>query len=134
MDSPDVIYVGRRWCYCQGADRGDGLVIEDREPGSAGIDRFPDTAVHVAEVELVGPAGHAARGVTAAAAERAQHAPVEADVLGARGEGFGAGEKRRQDGRMLREPERRERDAGLGDSDEEVAARGGGHYGVTLPK
>jgi hypothetical protein len=37
---------------------------------------------------------------------------------------------------MLREPERGERDAGLGDVDEKVAARGHGPlaYGVTLAK
>src|SRR5213078_4013451 len=116
----------------EGADRRDGLVVEYREPGSAGVDRFPDAAIHVAEIELVRPAGHAGHGVAAAAAERAEHAPVEADwnieESGVRSLGT-----RREERLTLREPQRREGDAGLGELDEKVAARLHG-YGATLAK
>src|SRR5258708_5364373 len=129
LAAADVDHVGRRWRDRQRTDRRDGLVVEYREPGSAGVDGFPDAAVHVAEVELVGPAGHARRGVAAAASERAEHAPV----LRVGGWGLGAGGPRAKDWWILREPECRERDAGLGDVDEEIAARGH-DYGVTLAK
>ncbi len=80
------------------------------------------------EIEVVWPAGYSAHRVAAAASEWAEHAPVEADwnFEGARGSGLGVGE-------MLRDPERRERDAGLGELDEKVATRGH-DYGVTLAK
>ena len=72
----DVEDIGRRWGDCQSADRGDGLVVKYREPRSAGVPGFPNAAVDVPEIEFVGPVGHAAHGGDAAAAERAEHAPV----------------------------------------------------------
>src|SRR5207247_2478953 len=65
---PDVEHVGCRRRDGEGPDRRDGLVVEDRGPGSAGVDRFPDAAVDVAAIVLGGPAGAAAAGVDAAAA------------------------------------------------------------------
>src|SRR5207247_193517 len=88
-------------------------------PGSAGVDRFPDAAVDVAEIVLVGPAGDAADGVDAAAAKRAEHAPVEANRNVPRRARRGP-----QDRRIPLESERREGDAGLGDAMKEIAARG----------
>ena len=116
-------HVGRRWRDRQSADRGYGLVVKYREPRSAGVPGFPNAAVDVPEIEFIGPVGHAAHGGDAAAAERAEHAPVQTDrdveetggALGWRG--------RVEEGRPL-EPKCRQRDAGLSEADEEIAARG----------
>src|SRR2546422_2304005 len=98
------------------------MVIKYRQPRPAGVGGFPDATVHVAEIELVGPARYSAHRVAAAASERAEHAPVETDgnveEPGARSLGT-----RREERRMLRELQHRERDAGLRDTDEELSAR-----------
>jgi hypothetical protein len=51
------VWVGRR--DRDGADRLRGLVVEDRVPGAAVVVRFPNAAVHLADVEHIGLAGHA---------------------------------------------------------------------------
>ncbi len=53
-------------------------------PGAAVVVRLPDTAVDLAHVENVWLAGNAGRGAGAAAAKRADHAPMQllVSVLG----------------------------------------------------
>jgi hypothetical protein len=76
----DIHHVGIGLRHGDRADGGDGLSVEHRHPRAAGIDGFPDAAVHVAEVELVRTSGHAAHRVDASATEGADHAPMEAAV------------------------------------------------------
>ena len=90
LPGADVDRVRGRRRDRQGADGGNRLIVEYRRPRSAGVSRFPDAAVHMAEVELVRPPGHAARGGAAATAERAEHAPVEPNRDGEWGEGSGS--------------------------------------------
>ena len=87
-----MLRVGRR-----DGERADGagrLVVEDRLPGAAGIGGLPDAAVVDADVEDVRLAGDAGGADRPAAAERADHAPLQAGVKIGR-DGFGASRRRR---------------------------------------
>ena len=72
IDDPGI---GRR--NSERADRSNRLAIEDRLPGAAGIAGFPHAAVDRAEIEMIRLARHASDGKHAAAAERANVAPVQ---------------------------------------------------------
>ena len=67
-----------------GADRLRRLVIEDGIPGSAVVVGLPDPAIHLRHVKNIGLAGHPAESARAAAAEWADHPPVQflVSVLG----------------------------------------------------
>src|SRR6185436_4289378 len=58
-----------------GSDGPDGLAVEDRPPGAAGVGRLPDPAVDAAEVEVLALARHPRHREHAAAAERADEPP-----------------------------------------------------------
>src|SRR5262249_37130193 len=74
----DGVRRGRR--NRQSADRSNRLSIEHRHPDPPGVRGLPAAAVAGAHVDLVGPPGHAADGVHAAAAKRSEHPPLEAGV------------------------------------------------------
>ncbi len=71
----DDVGIRRRNFQC--ADRGDGLPIEYRLPGHAGVDRLPDAAVDRAEVKRGSVARHAGDCNGAAAAKRADQSPLQ---------------------------------------------------------
>src|SRR5207253_259177 len=77
LTTSDIDCVRLRWRDRDRANRCGRLGIEDREPYSSPIDRLPDSAVHGAEVKLVGAAGNSGRGGNAATAERAEHSPAK---------------------------------------------------------
>src|SRR6185503_10334043 len=81
-----------------GPDGSDGLAVEERAPGAAGVRRLPHAAVDAAEIEVLALARHARHREHAPAAERAQETPAQllelrgvhvsrARRLGGRGEG-----------------------------------------------
>ncbi len=110
----DVDRIGRRWGHRERADRGHRLGIEYRGPDPAGVDGFPDPAVHVAEVELVGPARHSRDGVHPSSPEWAEEAPAESGVAALQVGGFFEGEEWRN---------QRERRTELAGAGEEVTTR-----------
>lgn len=60
------------------ADRSNGLMVEDRRPGYAGVRGFPDAAIDCTEVKRIGIAGNSCCGDGAASAEGTDEAPLEA--------------------------------------------------------
>ena len=71
---------GLRRRHRHGADGAGGLIVEDGVPGAAVIVGLPHAAVIDADVKrsgLLGDPGHAHR---AAAAERPDHAPLQAGI------------------------------------------------------
>src|SRR5580700_6250939 len=75
-----VDYVGIGVGHGDSADRGGGLLIEQRIPRDAAIRRFPDTAADRAEIIGVRLAGNTGDGDNAAAAEWADESPLHAVV------------------------------------------------------
>ena len=73
----DINNVGIGGSDGDGADRLRGFVVEDRSPGAAVVVGFPDAAVDLAHIEDIGLAGNAGGGASAAAAKRADHAPMQ---------------------------------------------------------
>ena len=72
----DVDDVGIRGRHRQRADRAGGLLVEDRQPGAAGVGGLPHAAVDDADVEGVRLARHAVERLGAAGAVRADVAPL----------------------------------------------------------
>src|SRR6202034_174582 len=60
-----------------GADGLRGFVIENGIPGAAIVVRFPNAAVHLADVKHVGLRGDARGSAGATATKRPNHAPVQ---------------------------------------------------------
>src|SRR5580698_5690289 len=68
LTGANVENVGIGWRDFDGANRRDGLAIENRSPSDAGIDRLPDSAIDSAEVEGdaiagAGDCGHASTAI-----------------------------------------------------------------------
>src|SRR5215467_1724036 len=76
----DVNDVGIGWSDGEIADRANGLAVEDRFPGRAGIGALPHASVYRAHVEEIGLAGNADCGQCASPAKRADQTPAEAGV------------------------------------------------------
>src|SRR6266571_2432198 len=72
----DVDYVRVRRRDTDGADRGDGLRVENWRPGAARVHRLPNAAAHGAEIKSRGLARHATDGVDTSAAERTNISPT----------------------------------------------------------
>src|ERR1035441_7209966 len=75
--STGVDDVGHGWRDGNGADGRGGLPVEERSPGHAGVHGFPNATADRSEVERGGIAGDAGDGDSAAAAERADQAPLK---------------------------------------------------------
>ena len=78
--APDVDDVGIRRRDGDGANRAGRLVVEDGRPGTTKVVRLPDAAVDGADVEDVRLIRDADRGLGAARAMRADHAPAHLAV------------------------------------------------------
>src|SRR5215472_10560083 len=68
--------LGVRWRYGDAANRGDGLVVEDRGPGEAAIRRLPDATGHGSKIICVWIAGNSRNGEHASPTKRAYEPPL----------------------------------------------------------
>ena len=79
-----------------GADRSDRLIVEDRLPGAAGIQGFPDATVDGSEIEVLRLPGHAGHRQHATATMGAYRSPVQVAEIN-RGFGEAADQRQAQD-------------------------------------
>ncbi len=71
----DDLRIRARDCQC--SDRSDRLRVENRLPGAAGVVRFPNAAVHAAEIKMFRFGWNAADRENAAGAKRSDQPPMQ---------------------------------------------------------
>src|SRR5258708_181918 len=74
---PNVDGLRVRWGYNDGADRADGLVVEDWRPNSSSVGRFPDASVDPTKIKCCGVARDASHGNHSTSAKWADETPFQ---------------------------------------------------------